>query len=157
MRVSSAGAGGGTVLAEVYDATSRSDALPHSPRLVNLSVLKDASGGLTAGFVIAGSGAKRVLVRVVGPTLGTAFNVPNVAANPRLTLYSGQTEIAANDNWGGDASLAAAFAEAGAFTLPTTYLDAALVKGLGPGNYSVRVDTPNGTPGVVLVEVYELP
>jgi hypothetical protein len=34
-----------------------------------MSVLKNIGGGLTAGFVIGGSGNKLVLIRAVGPSL----------------------------------------------------------------------------------------
>ncbi|MFM8618390.1 MAG: hypothetical protein ACKOE8_06640 [Opitutaceae bacterium] len=108
-------------------------------RLVNLSVLKDSAGGLTAGFVIAGGTEKRVLVRAVGPTLASAFGVGGASPDPKLTLFAGSDTIANNDNWGGSAALSAAFTQAGAFALPSESRDAALLATLGPGNYSVRV------------------
>ena len=50
----------------------RSPPAPLTPRLVNVSVLKKINAGeiLTAGFVIAGSTSKQVLIRAIGPTLG---------------------------------------------------------------------------------------
>lgn len=46
-------------------------------------------------------GAKTVLIRAVGPTLGQPpLNVGAVMADLKLKLYSGQEAIAANDNWG---------------------------------------------------------
>ena len=157
LRISGVGNATGLVLAEVYDASPAVSFSGTTPRLLNLSVLKESAGGLTAGFVIAGTGEKRILVRVVGPTLGSAFGVAGAASDPRLTLFAGTRELANNDNWGGSAALVAAFAEAGAFGLPAASSDAALVTNLGPGNYSVRVDTPAGTSGIVLLEIYELP
>ena len=39
-------------------------------------------------------------------------------ADPQLTLFSGQTSIGTNNNWGGTAALSAAFTAVGAFALP---------------------------------------
>jgi uncharacterized lipoprotein YddW (UPF0748 family) len=155
MRISGVGDGTGLVLAEVYDATPAAAFNATTPRLVNLSLLKDSAGGITAGFVVAGGGEKRVLARAVGPGLG-GFGVVGAAADPRLTLYAGEREIGANDNWGGGAELTAASAQAGAFGLAPNSRDAALVASLPAGNYTVRVETGAAT-GTVLVEVYELP
>ncbi len=155
MRISGVGAGTGLVLAEVYDATPDAAYTATTPRLINLSLLKDSAGGITVGFVVAGGGEKRVLVRAVGPTL-SALGVAGAAADPRLILYAGERQIGANDTWGGGADLATTFARAGAFELPPSSRDAALVASLPAGNYTVRVETGDST-GTVLVEVYELP
>jgi len=158
VRVSAAGSGTGTVIAEIYDASPAGTFVATTPRLVNVSVLKHLGTGLTAGFVIGGLEAKTVLIRAVGPTLGTApFNVPGVVADPQLTLFSGQTSIGMNDNWGGTAVLTAAFGQVGAFALPATSRDAALLATLLPGNYTVQVSGVAGTTGVAIVEVYEVP
>ncbi len=155
MRISGVGGGTGLVLAEVYDATPDAAYTATTPRLINLSLLKDSAGGITAGFVVAGGGEKRVLVRAVGPTL-SALRVVGAAADPRLRLYAGEREIGANDNWGGGSDLVTAMARAGAFELAPNSRDAALVAALPAGNYTVRVETGDST-GTVLVEVYELP
>ncbi len=155
MRISGVGGGTGLVLAEVYDATPDAAYTATTPRLINLSLLKDSAGGITAGFVVAGGGEKRVLVRAVGPTL-SALGVVGAAADPRLRLYAGEREIGANDNWGGGSDLVTAMARAGAFELAPNSRDAAWVAALPAGNYTVRVETGDST-GTVLVEVYELP
>ncbi len=155
MTVSGVGGGTGLVLAEVYDATPEAAWTASTPRLINLSLLKDSAGGITVGFVVAGGGEKRVLVRAVGPTL-TAFGVVGAAADPRLNLYAGGREVGANDNWGGGAELVTAFAQSGAFGLTPNSRDAALLASLSAGNYTVKVETGDAT-GMVLVEVYELP
>jgi hypothetical protein len=155
VRISGAGGDTGLVLAEVYDATSEAAYTATTPRLVNLSLLKDSAGGITAGFVVAGGGEKRVLARAVGPGL-SAFGVDGAAADPRLTLFAGERALGSNDNWGGGAALADAFARAGAFGLTSNSRDAALVASLPAGNYTIRVETGD-TAGTVLVELYELP
>jgi hypothetical protein len=153
--VVSGGAGaGGLVLAEIYDATATFT--PSTPRLINVSVNKAMTAGekLIAGFVISGSTARTVLVRAVGPGLA-AFGVGGAMVDPSLALYSGQTKIAENDNWGGDAQVAAAFSQVGAFGLPTASKDAVLLLTLAPGAYTAQVAGTGA--GLALVEVYEVP
>lgn len=158
VRVSGNGGATGTVIAELYDSTPFVNLTATSPRLVNVSVLKHLGTGLTAGFVIDGTGSKRVLIRAVGPTLGESpFNVGGVVADPQLTLYSGQSIIGGNDNWGGGAELTAAFAQVGAFALPAASRDAALLVTLQPGAYTVQASGVGGTTGMAIVEVYEVP
>ena len=154
--VSAADNGTGAVIAEIYDATPAGNVTATTPRLVNVSVLKSLGTGFTAGFVVGGSGTKNVLVRAIGPTL-SAFGVGGAVVDPQLTLYSGQTVVASNDNWGGGATLSAAFSSVGAFALPATSKDAAVVAGLTPGNYTVQVSGVGGVTGTVLVEIYEVP
>jgi hypothetical protein len=120
-------------------------------------VLKPLGAGFTVGFVVGGNVPKNVLVRAIGPTLGTAFLLGGVVSDPQLALFSGQTVIGANDNWGGGAPLTSAFASVGAFVLPATSLDAAVTAALSPGNYTVRVSGVAGATGTILVEIYELP
>ncbi len=156
--VSSNNNGTGTVIAEIYDATPPATFSATTPRLINVSVLKHLGSGLTVGFFISGSGTRNVLVRAIGPTIGTApFNVSGAVVDPQLTLYSGQTVIGSNDNWGGTAALTAAFSQVAAFPLPATSRDAALVASLLPGAYTVQVSGVANTTGIALVEVYELP
>ena len=151
------GAGTGSVIAEIYDATPAANFIGTTPRLVNVSVLKQLGTGFTLGFVVAGAGAKNVLVRAIGPTLGSAFGVPGAVSDPQLSLGSGQSVVAANDNWGGGATLTAAFSSVGAFALPATSRDAALDANLSPGSYTVQVAGVGSATGMILVEVYELP
>ena len=122
-----------------------------------VSVLKNIGPGVTAGFVIAGSTARTVLVRAIGPTLA-GFGVGGAVADPRLALFSGQTQIAANYNWGGGSTLSAAFTQVGAFALAADSRDAALLQTLQPGAYTVQVTSVNpALTGVALVEIYEVP
>lgn len=158
VRVAATGTGTGTVIAELYDSTALTAMTATTPRLVNVSVLKSLGTGLTAGFVIDGTSSKKVLIRAVGPTIGAPpFNVAGAVADPQLQLFSGQTVIAANDNWGGTAELTAAFTQVGAFALPAASRDAALLANLQPGSYTVQASGVAGTTGVAIVEVYEVP
>ena len=47
----------GTVIAELYDATLASAFTASTPRLVNVSVIKNVGSGFTMGFVLTGSDA----------------------------------------------------------------------------------------------------
>lgn len=161
MQVAGKGSASGTVIAEVYDA-SGSTRSPTTPRLTNLSTLTaiPPSGTLAAGFVIAGSSARTVLIRAAGPTLATAFNLSGTMADPRLELYNNDTgaRIAENDNWQGAAWLVSTNLAVGAFALTgANTKDAALLITLAPGAYSARVSGLNGGGGTAIIEVYEVP
>ncbi len=157
VKVSAAGNGTGAVIAEIYDATPTASFTGTTPRLVNVSVIKQLGPGFTLGFTVGGGGTKNVLIRAIGPTLSTAFSVGGAVTDPQLTVYSGQTAIASNDNWGGGVTLSSAFSSVAAFALPVASRDAAVVSSLAPGNYTVQVSGVGGVTGTILVEIYELP
>ncbi|MFO1447927.1 MAG: immunoglobulin domain-containing protein [Opitutaceae bacterium] len=160
MQVTGVGGAIGNVIAELYDATPVTVLTGSTPRLINVSVLKQTTAGetLTAGFVISGTLPKTVLIRAVGPTLGIPpFSIPGVMEDPRLDLFSGQTLRNANDNWGGDFTITSAFVKVGAFSLASASRDAVLLVTLNPGSYTAQVTGANASAGFVLVEVYEVP
>ncbi len=160
MEISAVAGATGTVIAELYDATRPEEFTAATPRLINVSVLKQISSGqtLTAGFVIGGATPKQVLIRAIGSTLGAApFSVPNVMGDPKLDLFSGQVVINSNDDWGGGAALATAFTNVGAFALDASSRDAALLVTLPPASYTARVSGAGSASGLTLVEVYEVP
>jgi hypothetical protein len=132
---------------------------PTSGRIVDLSARANVGTGgniLIAGFVIGGSGTKNVLLRGVGPTLGSAFAVPGSLAQPDLTLLSNAGDtLASNAGWGGGATLSDAFAQVGAFALPAASLDSALLTSLPAGPYTAQVTGAGGTSGVALAEIYD--
>jgi hypothetical protein len=146
----------GIALAEVYDA----DPLTSPVRLVNVSTSGFVGTGdqaLVPGFFIGGTAPKQLLIRAVGPGLAP-FGVTGLLADPQLALVPlGQDlTVLANDNWGGSATLQAAFAQAGAFALPGGSADAAIVVRLPPGGYTVVVSGVGNTTGTALVEIYDL-
>ena len=150
----------GLVIAEIYDQSTGRTAT--SPRLINLSSLTqiDAGANLTVGFVLRGSTARTVLVRGIGPSLGTIFRLSGVMSDPKLELFNQETgsKITENDNWGGDSQLMDAAASVGAFALADTATkDAVLLVTLAPGPYSARVSGVGSSAGTAIVEVYELP
>jgi outer membrane protein assembly factor BamB/subtilisin family serine protease len=155
-----AGVGGatGVALAEIYDA----DLGASSSSLVNISARADVGTGsniLIAGFAIEGSQPVTLLLRGVGPTLGTApYNVSGVLAQPEITLFDSSGAILqSNSGWANSATLKAAFAQAGAFALAQGSADAAMIATLPAGSYTLQLSGINGNTGVGLVEVYLLP
>ena len=151
----------GVALAEVYDLH---DGNHNTSVLSNISTRSFVQRGdkvMIGGFIIEGSGRKRVIARAVGPGL-TQYGVPNPLADPTLELHdSTGALIASNDNWqhtiiGGiiiNDQVAAIRASGHA---PGDPRESAIIANLPPGNYTAIVRGANNTTGVALVEVYDL-
>lgn len=149
--------------------TSRSARLivaaPQPGRLVNMSA-RGTSGvdgqPLIVGFVVRG-GAKRLLVRAIGPSLGTLFDVEGTLANPRLDAHQrvdAQDQVlASNDDWAatpaGRDLLREAFVSVGAFPLPVDSLDAALLVDVSGACTFHAPGAPGSGAGVALIEGYD--
>ena len=131
--------------------------LPPAPpaQLLNISArLKVLTGDnvLIGGFIITGSENKQVLLRALGSTLGQ-FGVTEVLADPTLELYDGTGAfITSNDNWR-DTQQADIAATGKA---PPNDREAAILRTLAPGSYTVVVRDKNASTGVALVEAYDL-
>ncbi len=124
-------------------------------RIVGLSTRAQtggAAGTAIAGFVIAGTGTKQLVVRAVGPTLAT-LGVSQALADPSFSLVRDSAAIASNDNW--LATDATTFSRVGTFPLPAGSKDAAIVVDLTPGNVTAPVHAPAGTMGNVLLEGFD--
>ncbi len=128
--------------------------LPQST-LANISTrLLVQTGGnvLIGGFVITGAGNKLLLLRALGPTLGS-FGVANPLANPVLELHNATGAlIATNDDWAQASN---------AQSIPTNLrppnsLEPAILTSLPAGSYTAIVRGVNNTTGVALVEAYDL-
>jgi outer membrane protein assembly factor BamB/subtilisin family serine protease len=141
----------GEALVEFYEVPSSG-----TGRLVNLSTrarITDSQLAI-AGLAIR-DGSRRVLLRVAGPALANPdFGIANPAPDVRLTLFNNdRQQIGENDDWGGSEQLRTAMAGAGAFAWDNGSKDAALLRTLEPGNYTVHAaSTASG--GIALVEVY---
>jgi len=143
--------------------TSAAATITISPvsRISNLSIRSQIggnSGPLTVGLTIGGAGtvgAKPLLLRAAGPTLG-AFGVDGTLADPQLAMLSGQNVITQNDDWAGNADVAATSAAVGAFGFSSpASKDAALAHSAALGGYTVRINGANDGSGVALAEVYD--
>jgi hypothetical protein len=106
---------------------------------------------LIGGFIITGSEAKTVIIRGLGPSL-TGFGVAGALVDPVLELHDGSGTIASNDNW--KDSQATEIQNTG--IAPSDDHEAAIVRSLAPGAYTVVLSGKGGGIGVGLVEVYDL-
>lgn len=126
--------------------------------LRNISTRADVSTGndiAIAGFIISGDTQKCVVVRGRGPSVGVPDGVTRLA-DPVLTLKSGQTTIAENDNWTeqtipGDVEIITDLGIA-----PDDLMDAAIYKCLDPGAYTALLKGYLNTTGVGILEVYDV-
>lgn len=151
----------GIVLTEIYDATPSSSITTTTPRLINVSARAQVGTGdgvLIAGFAVAGSTARTLLIRATGPTLAS-FGVGGTLADPLLQIFQlNGPKLYSNDNWGGSAAVTQAGTSVGAFAISDpNSKDSALVVTLPPGVYTAEVSGADGGTGVALVEVYEVP
>jgi len=128
-------------------------------RLVNLSargVVGTGADRMIVGMVIHGAGTKRVLLRGVGPTLGTKFGVANSLPDPMVRLnHRLGRKLEENLDWGGTPELVQAFTDVGAFQLPLDSADAALLATLPTGLFTGWVEGEEDASGVALAEIYD--
>ena len=97
-------------------------------------------------------------MRAVGPELA-AFGVGDTLQDPVLELYSSDgSKLAVADN---SPSATGLFSElvsrTGAFALNAVTKSSAHLVWLAPGVYTAHVKSGDGSPGVVLLEIYEVP
>jgi hypothetical protein len=145
----------GISLFEIYDA---GEAAPAGQFLRDVSVRGRTGASadvLIAGFVIAGNGPLKLLVRGVGPSLAQ-YGVSGAVADPSLAVYraGSSSPFATNDNWGGATDVAAAALRTGAFPLPAGSKDAALLLTLEPGAYTLQLAAADTAGGEALAEIY---
>ena len=145
--VSGSGDTTGIGLVEVFEVDN-----PAAP-LINIATRGKVLTGadvMIGGFIIQGDFPQTVVVRARGPSLAQA-GVPNVLANPFLQLYSGQTQIAVNDDW--QAASNASQLSASGFA-PSSPLESAILVTLQPGAYTAIITGVAGATGVGLIEVF---
>jgi len=160
-----------TVVSLIGDAGTRAigaatDTAPPTPlsRLTNISTRAFVETGdkvVIGGFIVQGSGAKRVIIRALGPEL-TQYGITEALRNPTLELYNGNGDlIASNNNWvttiiGGIITHNQIRDIMNSGHAPTNALESAIIADLPPGNYTAIMRGVNETIGVGLIEVYEL-
>jgi len=149
----------GVALVEVYDlAPGANSSLGN---VSTRSFVQTGANVMIGGFIVQGSGPKRVIIRALGPEL-TPFGVPNALANPRLELHNGTGAlIGSNDNWqttiiGGIITGSQVSDIQNSGHAPTDASESAIIANLQPGNYTAIVNGVSNTTGVALVEVYDL-
>ena len=136
----------------------------NSTKITNISTRAFVQTGenvMIGGFVVQGSGRKRVIIRAIGPEL-TQYGITNVLDNPRLELYNRTGAlIGSNDNWqtttlGGIITSNQVNDIQNSGHAPTAASESAIIADLQPGNYTAVVHGVSNTTGVALVEVYDL-
>jgi hypothetical protein len=149
----------GVALVEVYDLSPVA-----SSSLGNISTRSFVQTGehvMIGGFIVQGTGPKRVIIRAIGPEL-TQYGITDALANPRLELHNEMGAlIASNDNWqttilGGIITSNQVSDIQNSGHAPTAASESAIIANLQPGNYTAIVRGINNTTGVALVEVYDL-
>ncbi len=149
----------GIGLVEIYDADRA-----NGSRLSNISSrgrIETGARQMIVGVSVAGSGHARLLIRGVGPTLGT-FGIGRALANPSQTLYWNrngvQTVVTTNDDWWNSAQadqVRDLGPKLGAFDLGRYSADAVVLALVEPGSYSSVIAPSNDQPGVALAEIYD--
>jgi hypothetical protein len=109
---------------------------------------------LIGGFIIEGTEPRQVLIRAIGPSMGSA-GVPDILQNPQINLMTvGGSLVASNDDWQSNANAGDISARGLA---PTDTREAALLMTLEPNTpYTPIVSGVGGNTGVGLVEVYDV-
>src|SRR5262245_16384231 len=143
-----------------YDLTTQTS----QTSLGNISTRSFVQTGehvMIGGFIVQGSGTKRVIIRAIGPEL-TQYGIPDALANPRLELHNGNgVLIGTNDDWqttilGGVITGNQVSDIQNSGHAPTAGSESAIIADLQPGNYTAIVRGISNTAGVALVEVYDL-
>src|SRR5207302_6335977 len=97
---------------------------------------------MIGGFIMTGTGQKRVIVRAIGPSLAQ-YGITNPLQDPTLELHDGNgAVIAFDDNWM-DAPNRQEIIDSG--LAPSNNLESAILTSLSPGNYTAIVRGVNNT------------
>jgi hypothetical protein len=140
----------GIGLVEAYDLSP--DA---SSRLANISTRSFVGTGdsvLISGFIVGDVSSATVIVRALGPSLGSTVSDP--LSDPQITVYDNNgSAIASNDNWQDNVNSPDVQKNGLA---PSDSAESALVLRLPAGAYTTIVDGADGQSGISLLEVYNL-
>jgi hypothetical protein len=136
-------------------AWSRNTAPQQPVTFGNISTRMRVGSGDSAmigGFIIAGSESKKVIIRGMGPLLGT-LGVQGALTDPFLELHDGTGAIVAtNDNW----QQAPNTNEIPSGFAPADPRESVIVTTLAPGSYTAVVRGAHGETGVGIFEAYDL-
>jgi hypothetical protein len=128
-----------------------------SPRALNISTRLRVETGdkvLIGGFIITGTGAKKVAIRGIGPSLANS-GLSGVLADPTLELRTHDAVLfAQNDNWQDNIVQASQLITLG--LAPQHPNESGMVTTLQPGAYTAIMSGKNQTSGIGLIEIYDV-
>jgi arylsulfate sulfotransferase len=108
---------------------------------------------LIGGLIVTGTDPKNMVLRALGPSL-SGFGLSDVLRDPVLSVYNSSGNlVGTNDNWQSDPNHLVVEANGLA---PADPLESAFAQTLAPGAYTVIVTGKDATPGIGLVELYDL-
>lgn len=147
----------GTVFSSEFNTPQFLAVEPSQHQVLNVStrgLVQSGENVLIAGFTVGGQGpiGTSILVRALGPSL-TAVGVVNALTDPRLELHDASgTLIASNNDWRDtqedsidDTSLQ-----------PTNDKESAILVPLRGGAYTAVCISGTGSPGIAVIDVYNL-
>src|SRR6266436_8789922 len=135
-----------------YDLVSPPSGPAQLGKISTRAFVQTGDNVMIGGFIITGSGQKRVIVRAIGPSL-VNFGITDPLQDPTLELHDHGAVIAFNDNWM-DAPNRQEIIDSG--LAPNNNLESAILTSLNPGNYTAIVRGVNNGTGIALVEGYDL-
>src|SRR2546423_99428 len=125
---------------------------------VNISVRSQVATGndvAISGFINTGTGAKKVILRALGPSL-QQLGVTNPLADPVLELHAGDGSlITTNDNWRDNTAQQQQDITNNQLA-PANDLESAIVITIQPGTYTAIIRGRNNGTGVGVLEVYDV-
>ncbi|MDQ6810242.1 MAG: hypothetical protein M3Z64_12590, partial [Verrucomicrobiota bacterium] len=105
------------------------------------------------GFIVTGSGTKRIIARAMGPSLSVDGKpVAGRLQNPVLELHDTNGGVISNDDW--RSTQEAEIQQTG--LAPADDKESAIVKRLPAGAYTAVIRSADGSPGIGLIELYDL-
>jgi hypothetical protein len=138
-------------------ATPTATATPAALELLNISGRVVAQTGDKvgiAGFIVKGSGFKRIIARAIGPSLKVNGNpVIGRLMDPVLELHDSNGATVTNDNWrtGGQET---EIQQSG--LAPADEHEAAIIRTVPAGNFTAVIRAADNSTGIGLIEVYDL-
>ena len=144
---------GGTITQLRFQVRAPPSPMAHLGNISARAFVQTGDDVIIGGFIITGTGQKRVIVRAIGPSLAN-HGITNPLQNPRLELHDHNGAIiASNDDWM-NAPNRQDLIHSG--LAPSSNLESAILTTLNPGSYTAIVHGVNNGTGIGLVEVYDL-
>ena len=155
-----AGDGEEGVAVDGLQATVTASSTPYLGNISTRALVQTGQNVMIGGFIVQGTGTKRVIIRAIGPELAR-YGIYNFLANPTLELHNETgTLLASNDDWQttiiGGLIISSQVSQIQNSVPPPDASEPAIIANLAPGNYTAIVKGVSNTTGVALVEVYDL-